>query len=212
MQMSDSDGFLVNYRKYIDVWNELTGGEKGSSVMEFDVSETEIGGQKALQLTMNLAQFMTLQTGNDEAAAVLEPMIEKLFGPDGTMKITLVTTDKTTVASGIGSDEQIKRAVELMRSGAAGLDAAQTIGKTARLLPEAAGLACFVSPRGVVAWADRLVQIFAPAGMAPTIPPMPESPPVGFATRLAPAQLETETVVPAETLETIGSYIEQLRQ
>jgi hypothetical protein len=139
-------------------------------------------------------------------------MVDKLFGADGTMKITLVPIDGTTVVSGIGSESQITRAVKLLQSGAAGADQSSAIEKTAQLLPDTTGFSCFVSPRGAVAWVSRLVQTLAPSGTVPEIPPLPKTAPIGFAAQLGPDQLETETVIPAETLETIGGYVEQLRK
>jgi hypothetical protein len=213
MRMPDSSEFLANYRKYIASWNDMTRDAKGPMAMKFDVADATIAGQKALQLTMDMGQVMTAQIqDNPEAMKVLQPMIGKIFGDDGKMKITLVQIDGTTVVSGIGSEPQITRAVKLMRSGAAGADGSASIGKTARLLPETVGFTCFMSPRGAVAWVSRLLETFLPSGTAPKIPPMPETAPIGFAARLGPDQLETETVVPAETLEAIGGYIEQLRQ
>ena len=68
------------------------------------------------------------------------------------------------------------------------------------------------SPGGTVAFANRMLQLVSGPEAGIQLPAFPDAPPAGWAMTATPTGLKFNTVLPAETMEALGSFVEKARQ
>jgi hypothetical protein len=85
---------------------------------------------------------------------------------------------------------------------------------TLQLLPSRPSWAGVASPRGVVAWLERLYnKLFAQLGpVAFELPDYPESPPIGFAVTISDDRLSGEAALPKQSLAALADFVETLQK
>jgi hypothetical protein len=68
----------------------------------------------------------------------------------------------------------------------------------------------FINPAGIMKFAQIIMKTAAPQ-IAAKVPNFPETQPLGFAVRADSGIIDTEFVVPADTLRGIGEYVQQVQ-
>jgi hypothetical protein len=190
---------------------KLGGDQEGKSL--YTIADVTVGDLKALEVITDMNAAIAAAGGEGAQGAMAEQMqgfFSRMFGKDGKMHAYVAAANEHTVVTAY-SKESLERGVAHVRSGAAGLETDATIAKTAKLLPEGAQWVLYVSPQGIVQWADLFIKSMA-AQMEIKIPPFPSSDPIGLAARASPAGLDAEIVLPDNVLVGIGQYIGMIQQ
>jgi hypothetical protein len=139
-------------------------------------------------------------------------MMETFFGPDGKIVAYLAAADDHTVVMAYTSKESLLESLRAVKDAKAGLTGDAAVAKTTALLLPKPHWVGYWSPKGTVDFVARLIPKIAPEEAKPEkIPPLPETPPIGFAAKAAAGELECQLVAPAATVEGIAKYVEQLR-
>jgi hypothetical protein len=138
--------------------------------------------------------------------------METLFGPGGKLVGWLAAADEHTIVMGYVNKESLQRAIEDLKQGKPGLAADADVSKTAILLPPDALATGYLSPQGTINFIKRIAAIAAPgAEVVERIPEFPKTPPLGFAVRTAPNELQTWLVVPSGLLQAIAPYVGKIQ-
>jgi hypothetical protein len=119
-----------------------------------------------------------------------------------------VGNDKTLVMA--YSKEQLKYAVEHVRSKKSGLETDESIAHTDKLLPGDPQWAAYISPQGAVAWADTILKKIPDLNI--NLPPFPDSDPIGLAAKVTGEGLDADLVLPDSVVAGIGQYIGVVQQ
>lgn len=203
MRVEDSAKFTANYEKSIAAMNELAKNTKHPFLQEGTVAKTQIDGKPALELTMAMPE--TASPDDPIAGEILK----KLFGDARSIKAYVVAIDDKTVAIGYVKPDAVKRAMKA--AGGKGLGGNANIAKAAELLPEGCQLQSYLSPKGLI---DMVIAVMPGVEFSPVpalLGDFPDTPPIGFGAKLSASGLETDLVVPEETLEAIGGVIARQR-
>ncbi len=204
--------YLANYKQAVLASSGLMKGPDGEPLMEMEAIDVEVAGVAALKVTLDMSgMFEALE--RSPGVPQIKAFTEMMIGEGGKTQVFVVPVGEKTVVMKYGSEEKVVRAVRNMQSGGADLSQDAQVGHTADLLPAGAQGLLYVSPSGVVAMVDRFVNMIAQAmgQQAPPleIPMFPASPPIGCTLKVVPGRLETEEVVPGETLKALGDYVRQ---
>jgi hypothetical protein len=107
----------------------------------------------------------------------------------------------------------LERMIASMKEKSAGMTGDADVSKTASLLPSDAQAVTYVSPQGTIQFVKRMMTTLLPPGMAErmNIPDFPQSPPLGFAVKVAPNEVQTTLAAPVEVLKAIGQYVQHIR-
>lgn len=202
MHVDDSASFMANYEKSIAAMNELAKKSQHPFLQEGTVAKTQIDGKHALELTMGMPKNVS---ADDPIAG---EMLKKLFGDAKTIKAYVVALDDKTAAIGYIKPDAVKRA---MTAGGKGIAGNSNLAKAAELLPDGCQLQGYLSPKGLI---DTVIATVPGIEFSPVpalLGDFPDTPPVGFGAKMSAAALETDLVLPEETLEAIGGVIARVR-
>jgi hypothetical protein len=192
----------------MQVWNEIAAKAAGDRQFDYDVSEETIAGKPGIQITMDLTAAMGAQ-----AEPLAQQMMQKMFGEDGKMRFFVVHVDPKRVLVSYSAKPAVEKQIASLGDGTAPLANDASVATTARLLPSDAPMVAYISPQGCVAWFSRLMNAMMGAfgGGGPVIPEYPATPPVGVAIGLDGSVIETDVVFPAEMLQGLSRYIQQVQ-
>jgi hypothetical protein len=204
MHVDDSADYLAKYQEYWKKLNQALGDAEGSFLANMALEEVEVDGVSAQKLTMgDWGAFAGTVPEPEEFDAIME----KLFGPGGKMTAYLAAADKQTVLVNYTDTDLLKTAMRCVKTGEKRLADAADIRKTKALLPPGAQAVGFMSPKGLIAFINRMAALMPKRGGPPRLPEFPDAPPVGWAAKASPEGLETDLVLPAEVLSAIGEYV-----
>jgi hypothetical protein len=145
-------------------------------------------------------------------------MLQLIFGPTGKMTAYVAVANETTAVLGYGTTpERVGELIDLVRGGKAGLAGDADLAATAALLPAGAQWVGYVSPRGYLGLVQRIFREVAatmgPGGGLPfSLPPFPQTPPVGVAVQASAGTLDGTLVVPSAVLKAAGEYLRTVEQ
>lgn len=202
MKVDDAEAFLANYPKTIEAMNALAKKTDSPFLKESKIEKTEVEGKPAVELTMSIPNT----GGNDPVSAML---MEKMFGDTEHVKTYVVAADAKTIVLGYITPDAARRAIK--ESGGKGIAANANLSKSAELLPQGCQIVGFLSPKGAI---DMVMDIVPGIEQTPApalVGDFPATPPLGFGLKVTAAGLETDFVVPEETLEAIGGAIARAR-
>ncbi|MBN1853815.1 MAG: hypothetical protein JW829_13870 [Pirellulales bacterium] len=199
MQVNDAKTFLVDYQKTMEAWADVLKKGDGEKINRYHLTEEEIAGKPGLKLEMDFAgmvqedQFREMITillgGNNNMVAYLGIVDEHHIA---------MCYDKTILENLIAAIQQSKDQL---------IDNAM-VRKTKALLPNEAPWSGYVSPKGCVDFARRIMEIIMGRfGGAPVIPEYPTTPPIGFSWQLSDRGVEADMVIPAETIDGLSDYV-----
>jgi hypothetical protein len=172
----------------------------------YAIAEVDVGDLKTIEVTMDMGAMMANQ---GDAAPAVGNFLQMIFGNEGVMKSYItVGNDKTLVMA--YSKEQLKYAVEHVRSKKSGLETDESIAHTDKLLPGDPQWAAYISPQGAVAWADTILKKIPDLNI--NLPPFPDSDPIGLAAKVTGEGLDADLVLPDSVVAGIGQYIGVVQQ
>jgi len=218
MRVDDSARFMVGYTKYMKAFSTAVqdGNGKTKGLIKLKSQEIEIDGRPALQFEMAIPMVGMGATGpapTGTAAAEFEKMMERMVGPGGKTMIYIAAADDQTIVYAYTSKDELRRCLEAVRNPKASLSADPGVAKTDALLPDGALWVGYWSPSGTVAFTRRMMSMFDRAAEEGfKLPDFPETPPIGFAAKLASGELQTDMVVPSSVLEAAGRYFIEIQK
>jgi hypothetical protein len=209
MKVENSKAFMDSYEEYFKQYNEILKDAKSSLMQPMKFEKSEVGGVAGFRFETTLPK----QQANLPQAAQAEKMMELMFGPGGKIIIYLAPADEHTILMGYISKEPMEHLMASLKQNPAGLAAESDVSKTAAMLPTEAPLVVYISPQGAIDFMKRTMAAILPPGMAErvNIPDFPATPPLGFAVKTAPNEVQTTLVVPVEVFQAIGKYIQHFR-
>ncbi|MEX2185386.1 MAG: hypothetical protein WD875_01270 [Pirellulales bacterium] len=201
MNVKDSAAFMSSYANSIEAMTALAKKVKSPFLTEGSVEKTKIDGKAALELTLK----MPAAAGDPTTAELMK----KMFGNAENIKAYIVAIDAKTVALGYVSPDAVRRAMKA--AGGKGIAANTNVMKAAELLPEGCQVVSFLSPKGLIDMVIRLVPGVEFSPVPALVGDFPNTPPIGFGIKVSASGVETDMVVPEETLEAIGTTIARAR-
>jgi len=205
MKVDDSAQYLADYEAGAREMAKLFEDRKIAVFKSYEISKSKVDGVATLQLTMDMSGMLESATLPQQ-----RQMMELMMGKGGKMTAYMAPADATTVVMAY-SKEGLSETLKGAKNQAESLARQEDVAKTMKLLPREAQWMAFISPKGMVDFAQTMVQSFAP-GAPGQLPPFPETSPVGFGARMTTQGCETSLVVPNDVLEGIGSYIRMMQQ
>lgn len=207
VRVEDAETYLANAEKSAAAMSALYKDLKisGAGPTSYSAKRTKIEGKPALVVTAAMG-------GGDDVPEIQKKMMEMYFGPGGKMVTTTVIIDKNTLLMRYAPPATMKAVLKAYQQDRAGLAKSKQIKTTAALLPQGAQWVAYVSPKGLVDLGLRIANSVVPEGTIPPLPEFPAAAPIGFGVKLDASGLDLRLVVPADSLEAIGGYIERIRQ
>jgi hypothetical protein len=198
MKVEDSKKFMTNYPKSIEVMNTLAKKSKSPFLAEGKIEKTTIDEKEGFELTMKVPNA-------GGADALTAEMFKKMFGDAENLKTYVVAADANTVVIGYVTPDAVKRAMK--SAGGKAIAANANLMKAAKLLPEGCQFVTFLSPKGAIDTVMKLVPGIEQSPVPAVVGDFPDTPPFGFGVKISEGGVETDFVVPEETLEAIGATI-----
>ena len=169
----------------------------------FEAKALEVNGAKAIEFTMDLSASLP-PAADENAKRISDAMMAVMMGPGGKMTLTYIAADDKTIVACYtgGEDAQKKLAAYKNRSGSLASDA-QT-AKALALLPHDAQMVAVWDVPGTLSMVKQIMAKFAPDAPSAMIPTLPAMPPIGFAATVSAQSVDTDLVVPVETIKAIA--------
>ena len=208
LRVPNAEKYMGDYRSY---WHEFEG-----MLPEFDsplfkdiqLDEVTLNGKPAFKMSLPMEAFAQMQFPEGEID--FESMMETLYGADG-LTTYMAAADQNTILFAY-SDTKLIEATLKSFAGGEGIDGITLdadVNQTASMLPTGGQFIAFWDIAGSVAFINRVSKLI---GDRPAeLPEFPNAPPIGWTMIGEPGSLRSETVVPAELLEAIGMFAEEIR-
>ncbi len=176
----------------------------------YALRDVTVDDLKTIEITMDMGAMIAAGTKQSEANEAARGFLDSFMGNEGVIKAYATVADDHTLVLAY-SKEQIRRAVDHIRSGKPGLETDESVGRTDKLLPEGAQWAFYLNPQGIVDMIGRIMKQM-PLDLDFEIPPFPESDPIGAAAKVSAEGLDAELVLPESVVAGIGQYIGVVQQ
>ena len=141
----------------------------------------------------------------------LNALMEKFYGPGG-ITMYLAAANDDTVLMAYTETAMLSKALEATTDEARQISQAPNIESTSKHLPTGAQMVGYWSPSGTIQFANRMMRLMPDEAQGIQLPAFPDTPPLGWAMSATPSVVKFSTVVPAETMEAVGSFVEKLKQ
>ena len=205
LKVDNAADFLRHYEKSIGQISEMSKGRKNFPFKFSEVKKIEIDGHAGLAITIDLSGMMAAQD-NPEAAKILP----KLFGPNGTLSMKIIAADEHTLVAAIGSDEHAKEALAAAKDPKSNLASNPDVAATLKLLPPEAQWVGLVNLKGYMDFIISMMSAVTP-NLPVKLPELPAMPPLGFAAEAGRLGLDTQLVVPAETIVSLSKFVRHVK-
>jgi hypothetical protein len=208
IRVDDAKKFMTDYENYIPQYNEIIKDSKSLAMQKMEIEKCEVGGIPSLRFKSDIPK-----PPNAAMTPNYDKLMENLVGPEGKMVFYITPADQNTIAFGFIDKGPLERMIASMKEKSAGMTGDADVSKTAALLPSDAQTVAYVSPQGTIQFVKRMMATLLPPGMAErmNIPDFPQSPPLGFAVKVAPNEVQTTLAAPVEVLKAIGQYVQHIR-
>jgi hypothetical protein len=202
IHVDDAAAYLEAYETAIKASNDLF---EGSPIkMVYTLKKAKVGGRPALEV---ITKFPEDPNAPEEAKAIQKKIMEMVFGPGGHMTATVVAANDTTIVSGYTTPADLKDLLKGTKG--KGLAGSEEVAKTLAHLPTGSQWIGLFSPSGMMEFGGKLVALIPGA---PQLPAIAKTPPIGYAAKIAPAGLEMDLVITAETIQAIGRLVQDLEK
>ncbi|HEX4000547.1 MAG TPA: hypothetical protein VHX65_18505 [Pirellulales bacterium] len=199
MRVDDAKGFLDRYKNAIKEMNAAMKTQPKPAFQISDVKEIDIDGAPGLSLTVDMSGMLAMQ--NNPAAAKVMPQI---LGPTGKLTARMLVADDRTVIVGYGSEERLKESLAAFKSGKSTFATDPNVAATLKLLSPHAQLVGLADLKGYMNFIGGLI---AAQRLPVNLPALPDMPPLGFAAHAGSHGLDTQLVLPIETMLDIAKTI-----
>jgi hypothetical protein len=203
MTVDDSKRFMEDYEKSLKALREFVQEAKNDAIPVSTSQRIKIGETEGLEVSMDLASINKLASAGSKYHGNL---MQLLSGSSEKLTIYVVPADEHTVLMVYTSLDRAKEALEFYKSKQPGLSGDAGVAKVTAALPPGSQVVGYFSLREFA----NVVRQFAaaiPSPRAIAIPDFSDSPPIGIAAKISPAEVEGHLVVTAETLSTIGEVV-----
>jgi hypothetical protein len=206
--VENSQTYLKNYESSMTTYGDILKKLNNPALPTYDVDKSELDGQSVLEVTVDMSGvFNQMQQNGAPASAGMGQM---LFGNDGKMTTRLMAADANTIVMSWGA-ENLKAALEAVKSPNTSLGADVDIKATVDLMPKNAQWRAFISPTGYLEFVRNMMQRIMPQ-MPFQLPAFPNTPAIGLSAQLAPEAADFELLVSAAVMNGIGTYTQQLQR
>ncbi len=193
--------YLQDYGKRLEEFSALMKGNKGILSIDMQTSPVKVGGREGLEISMVFPKQWMDKLPEGQA------MLEKMIGPGAKIRAFLVPADQRRVVVGYTDTRLVGKALAVFEGKAAALSEADSVQRAAAKVDKGNFGAGYVSPAGLVAFANSMIRAAAPEGKKVVeLPDFPQAPPIAWTVNAEGAAVEAELVVPAETLKAIAGY------
>ena len=207
MKVDSAKTFMDNYQDYSESITKLGGDAESSFLKDFKIERIDLDGTEVLKLQMGIPM------GPGMDMPEMKDMFEKLFGPGAKMTIFIAVADEETVVMVYGNRRVLRQALKAAKSGEAALSADEQVAETAGMLPEGAQWLGYWSPKGTVAFVNRVIPMFDPSGDSGfQLPNFPKTAPIGCAAKVADGELQTEMIVPGSVIKALAQFVAGVQQ
>jgi hypothetical protein len=216
LRVQNATRYLEQYQEQMQATNQVLKQAAGGLMKPTEVKRLEIGGHPALELQVTIP--LPKLAEDNPGARAQQAMLQLMFGPTNKMTAYVAVANQSMVVMGYGTTpERVGELIDLVRSGKAGLAGDADLAVTAALLPAGAQWVGYVSPRSYMGLVQRafreIAGVMGPGGGLPfSLPPFPQTPPVGVAVQASAGTLDSTLVVPAAVLKAVGEYIRTVQQ
>jgi len=200
--------YMANYKLALAEMNETVGKLENPLMPAYEVQEIKIDGVAALEITTDMSKVMQQGGGDPNVAR----MMELFVGKDGKLNIYVAPVDETTIALAYVSKEQLTKTIAAAKAGSAGFATDSNVAATAASLPKGAQWVGYLSPEGVMVFAQQMIAVIGGPDAAGRLPKFPASPPIGFSATITGTQLDTHLVIPSGLLKETGEFIQEIQK
>jgi hypothetical protein len=208
VRVSSAGAFVEHAKEVMRLWNSANRNAKGDTRLVFDLDDTKIGETPATLYSLDMA---TLEGGL--ILPEVRQVMEKLFGPDGKLRLWIVPADEHTVLLAAATPDQMTAALKVLgekqnidwnRNGLRECNA---------LLPAESDWRVFVDPHRYLDWQRREQAAIAgvPIIGGTLVRDFPASPPVGIAGGFCDGELWLEAAALAPTVKSADTYLARNR-
>jgi hypothetical protein len=210
MRVDSSSRVLELLEELTKIVNKLIQDAKPEMLKSITVKRLEIAGKPALQEEVNF------DLPNIAGPAANRAILDEMLGIGGKMLVYHVAADDRTVLMGIGvSQERMAAALDVLKQPRKSLAEDADVSITAAMLPPQSQWVAYVSPRGYVQLTQRMMTAMmknSPVGERFSLPQFPKSPPVGFAIKATPTEVQAEIAVPPALIQAGGDYVKDMQK
>ncbi|MCI0333085.1 MAG: hypothetical protein L0228_07670 [Planctomycetes bacterium] len=201
LRVASAKTFAEHAGDVMQLWNQMHRDAKDGTRMVFDIEETKIGERAATQYSLDVATIDGMP-----AIPEIRQAMERFFGPGGKLRVWLVQVDDQTVLLAAATPEQVTKGLQLLNRKLPTAWNQPELSTANRLLPEQSDVRLFMSPHGRSKWHRRLSEAMTGPHFGPPAKEFPESPPIGFAGEVRGNELWLDAAVPAETIQSAGTF------
>lgn len=205
IETEDAQAYLDRYEEMVALMKQVSKDKPLPIYGDIELETVKTDGIRTLKVAMNVGAVIP---GQDEKLA---DVYKNMFGGDKLVAY-LAAANKTTVVGAYTSQDQLLKALDVVRSSQPDLSIDKDVAKTTQMLDADAHWRAYLSIDGTVQFIQRSVRLFAPEGAVPQIPDFPASPPIGVSVKIQSEGVDTETVISGDTLRAIGSFVRGMRQ
>src|SRR5262249_1276337 len=101
--------FTKHANETMRIWNEANQAAKGETKLVFEVEEKKLGERAA---TLYSLDVLALECGL--VPPEVRQTMEKMFGPNGKLRVWIVPIDDTNVLLAIGTEEQVMERLKVL--------------------------------------------------------------------------------------------------
>ncbi|HEX3601856.1 MAG TPA: hypothetical protein VHU84_17005 [Lacipirellulaceae bacterium] len=202
MTVDDSKRFMQDYENSIANIHKFAEEAKDAAIPVSTSRPIKIGETDGLEVSIDFSSISKLTPGGQDS----QKMLHRMMGTSDKLTVYVAPADEHTVLMVYTSLDRMKEALEFFRSKQPGLAGDAGVTKVAAALPPGSQVVGYFSLREFA----KVVGQFAvaiPSPRAIPIPDFPDSPPIGMAVKISPAEVEGHLVVTAETLSAIGEVV-----
>jgi hypothetical protein len=205
LRVKSTPTFLERTQQAMQLWNQLLENSQGEIKLVFKSRAITAAGRKGTEYSIDMAAAV-----GAPALAEIKPMMEKLFGPGGELRLQLVAIDDRTVIVAAANEKQLAQAIEsLGKTPPHAVDRSELLDAE-RLLAKPSDWRIYASPHGYNEWLKRQMDaILGPVIGGPVVPEFPASPAVGVAGGADGSVVWLELALPVDTIRGIGTYLHQ---
>lgn len=208
LRVASADKFVGHAKEVMRLWNTANRNAKGDAKLIFEVEETKIGETPAALYLLDMVEI----SGGMVLPEIRQQM-EKMFGPEGKLRIWIVPTDETTVVLAMATPDQIGALLKVISKNESIDWNRDGLREINALLPEASDWRLFFDPHRYLDWQRReqAAMVGVPIIGGTLVRDFPVAPPVGIAGSVHDGELRFEAAALAPTVKSADMYLARNR-
>jgi len=192
----NATAFLASYEKSLEVTKEMMAGLNLPFTPSYEIKKVKLGAKQGIETIMDFGTSLPQE---------LQPIFEKMFGEGGKMTMSIAARDDKTAVMRYSNGAGLKEVLDstsLLTSDA-------DVALVTKALPAGSQWAFYLSPKGLLDFADRAVKAVVPLPL--NLPKFAATPPVAVGARVSAQNFEVHAVIPAGVVDNIADLVKQLK-